>query len=178
MRFFDSLSAVPAGFGPSAVTIGKFDGVHAGHRAVLAELRATAAERDLVATVITFDRNPLQLLDPARCPEALVSNAKKVELLEATGVDAALMLAFDQAFSEQPPEEFVRSVLVTALSARVVFVGEDFRFGARGSGTVAMLDALGAEYGFEVRHIQEVLADAGAETTSGANARRASSTWI
>jgi riboflavin kinase/FMN adenylyltransferase len=172
VQFFDSLAAVPAGFGPSAVTIGKFDGVHAGHRAVLAELRAVAARQRLVATVVTFDRNPLSLLAPERCPEALVSNTKKVELLEAAGVDATLMLPFDKAFSEQPPEDFVSSVLVDALRARVVFVGEDFRFGVRGSGNVALLDALGAEYGFEVQHIPEVPADA------GAGSRRASSTWI
>jgi riboflavin kinase/FMN adenylyltransferase len=174
VQFFDSLAAVPAGFGPSAVTIGKFDGVHAGHRAVLAELRRVAAARDLVATVVTFDRNPLSLLAPERCPEALVSNAKKVELLDAASVDATLMLAFDKPFSEQPPEDFVRTVLVDALGARVVFVGEDFRFGARGSGTVELLDRLGSEYGFEVHHIKEVLAPAGL----GAGSRRASSTWI
>jgi riboflavin kinase/FMN adenylyltransferase len=182
VQFFDSLGSVPPGFGPSAVTIGKFDGVHAGHRAVLAELQSVAAERDLVATVITFDRNPLRLIDPKRCPEALVSNAQKIALLEKTGVDATLMLAFDKAFSEQPPEEFVQSILVTTLAARVVFVGEDFRFGVRGSGTVAMLDRLGAQYGFEVRHIPEVLMSATAAPSSGTpstvDARRASSTWI
>jgi riboflavin kinase / FMN adenylyltransferase len=174
MQFFDSLDQVPPGFGPSAVTIGKFDGIHAGHRAVLAELKVVAAARGLVSTVITFDRNPLQLLAPDRCPEALASNAKKVELLEEAGVDATLMLAFDRVFSEQTPEEFVRTVLAGPLNARVVFVGEDFRFGARGSGTVALLDELGVRYGFEVHHIAEVTSDA---ATDG-SARRASSTWI
>jgi riboflavin kinase / FMN adenylyltransferase len=172
VQFFESLSQVPDGFGPSAVTIGKFDGVHAGHRAVLAELRAVAAERGLVSTVITFDRNPLSLLAPEKCPEALVSNAQKVELLDAEGVDATLMLAFDRAFSEQAPEEFVRSILVDGLHARVVFVGEDFRFGVRGSGTVALLDRLGAQFGFEVGHIEEVTSSA------AAGDRRASSTWV
>jgi riboflavin kinase / FMN adenylyltransferase len=172
VQFFDSLAGVPAGFGPSAVTIGKFDGVHAGHRAVLAELGGVARARDLVATVVTFDRNPLSLLAPERCPEALASNAKKVELLEETGVDATLMLAFDRALSEQPPEDFVRAVLVDALAARVVFVGDDFRFGARGSGTVELLDRLGTEYGFEVVRIPEVVREASSDS------RRASSTWI
>ncbi len=174
MQFFDSLAAVPHPFGPSAVTIGKFDGVHAGHRAVLAELRSVAADLGLVSTVITFDRNPLSVLAPERSREAIASNARKVELLRAAGVDATLMLTFDRAFSEQPPEEFVRSVLVDTLAARVVFVGEDFRFGARGSGTVALLDSLGAELGFEVHHVPEVLADA----SGNAGSRRASSTWI
>lgn len=171
MQVFEGLRAVPSGFGPSAVTIGKFDGVHPGHRAVIAELKAVAAQRDLLATVVTFDRNPLSLLAPGKCPESLVSNAKKVELLESAGVDATLMLEFDRAFSSQLPEEFVQTVLVDALKARVVFVGADFRFGVRGSGNVELLDRLGRDHGFEVRHIPEVAA-------AGTDSRRASSTWI
>ncbi len=171
MQVFEGLRAVPSGFGPSAVTIGKFDGVHPGHRAVIAELKAVAAQRDLLATVVTFDRNPLSLLAPDKCPESLVSNAKKVELLESAGVDATLMLEFDRAFSSQLPEEFVQTVLVDALKARVVFVGADFRFGVRGSGNVKLLDRLGRDHGFEVRHIPEVAA-------AGTDSRRASSTWI
>jgi riboflavin kinase / FMN adenylyltransferase len=171
MQVFEGLRAVPAGFGPSAVTIGKFDGVHPGHRAVIAELKAPAAPEHLLATVVTFDRNPLSLLAPDACPESLVSNAKKIELLDAAGVDATLVLEFDRAFSLQLPEEFVQTVLVDALHARVVFVGADFRFGARGSGTVELLDAQGREHGFDVRHIEEVAA-------SGTESRRASSTWV
>ena len=171
MQVFEGLRAVPSGFGPSAVTIGKFDGVHPGHRAVIAELQAVAAQRDLLATVVTFDRNPLSLLAPDKCPESLVSNAKKVELLESAGVDATLVLEFDRAFSSQLPEEFVQTVLVDALKARVVFVGADFRFGVRGSGNVELLDRLGRDHGFEVRHIPEVAA-------AGTDSRRASSTWI
>ena len=171
MQVFEGLGAVPSGFGPSAVTVGKFDGVHPGHRAVIAELKSVAAGRDLVTTVVTFDRNPLGLLAPDKCPESLVSNAQKIELLESDGVDATLVLEFDRAFSAQPPEAFVQSVLVDALRARVVFVGADFRFGARGSGNVELLDRLGREHGFEVRHIPEVAA-------GGTESRRASSTWI
>jgi riboflavin kinase/FMN adenylyltransferase len=171
VRVFEGLGSVPADFGPSAVTIGKFDGVHPGHRAVIAELKAVAANKNLTATVVTFDRNPLSVLAPDKCPDPLVSNAKKLELLEAAGVDATLVLAFDRAFSSQQPEEFVQSVLVDALDARVVFVGADFRFGVRGSGTVELLDRLGRERGFEVRHIDEVAAGA-------SESRRASSTWI
>lgn len=170
MQLFSGLAEVPPGFGPSAVTIGKFDGVHAGHRAVIAALEAVAHERDLASTVVTFDRHPLSILDPAKCPDALISNAQKVELLGATGLDATLVLTFDLAFSEQPPEDFITSVLVDALRARVVFVGADFRFGNRGAGDFAMLERLGPHYGFEVRLIPEV--------EVGEQARRASSTWI
>jgi riboflavin kinase/FMN adenylyltransferase len=171
VQVFEGLGAVPSGFGPSAVTIGKFDGVHPGHRAVIDELKTVAAERDLAATVVTFDRNPLSLLAPEKCPESLVSNAQKIQLLESAGVDATLVLEFDRALSEQLPEEFVRTVLADALQARIVFVGADFRFGVRGSGNVELLDRLGKQYDFEVRHIPEVIA-------SGTESRRASSTWI
>jgi riboflavin kinase/FMN adenylyltransferase len=171
VQVFEGLDAVPQGFGPSAVTIGKFDGVHPGHRAVIAELRAVAAERGLAATVVTFDRNPLSLLAPEKCPVSLVSNSQRLELLEAAGVDATLVLAFDHALASEEPEEFVESILVGALQARVVFVGADFRFGVRGSGNVELLDRLGKRYDFEVRHIPEVAA-------SGTESRRASSTWI
>ncbi|MEP6479988.1 MAG: bifunctional riboflavin kinase/FAD synthetase, partial [Rhodoglobus sp.] len=130
MQVFESLDAVPADFGPSAVTIGKFDGVHAGHRQVIGTLLKVAAARNLTPTVLTFDRNPLSLLRPESCPVALVSNAQKLERLEGAGVAATLMVPFDRAFSDLPPEEFVGRVLVDALHARAVLVGPDFRFGA------------------------------------------------
>lgn len=171
MQVFSEVSQVPRDFGPAAVTIGKFDGVHAGHHAVLDALEDAAAEQGLVSTVVTFDRNPLSLLAPEKCPEALASNAKKIELLAAAGVGATLMLAFDRAFSEQAPEDFVTSILVEALHAKVVFVGADFRFGVKGSGTVWLLTQLGSKFGFEVRQIPELLTGADEE-------RRVSSTWI
>ncbi len=119
MEFFDDVAAVPADFGPSAVTVGKFDGVHLGHRKVLDDLDAAAGERGLVATVVTFDRNPLALFAPDKCPDALVSNRQKVELLAAAGVEATLMLTFDRALADLSPEEFVRRVLVDALVAQL-----------------------------------------------------------
>ena len=171
MQYFEGVAEVPAGFGPSAVTIGKFDGVHAGHRAVIAALEDVALPAGLVSAVVTFDRNPLSLLNPSACPDALASNAKKIELLEAAGVEATLVLAFDRELSQQAPEDFVTGVLVDALHTGVVFVGSDFRFGVRGSGSVALLEKLGGEHGFEVRTIPELL-------TGDGEARRASSTWI
>ena len=174
VRFFSSLGEIPAGFGPSAVAIGKFDGVHAGHRRVIAELRDVAARDSLTATIVTFDRHPLALLRPEACPPPLVSNAQKVELLAGTGVDATLMLEFDRAFSEQSPQEFVERILVDALHAKVVMVGADFRFGNRGSGTVDTLREFGDRLGFAVHVIDDVVEpEAGSE-----HRRRASSTWI
>lgn len=169
MKFFTSLAEVPADFGPSAVTIGKFDGVHAGHRAVIGELLSIAGPLGLVPTVVTFDRHPLALLNPALCPESLISNEQKVERLADAGVGATLMIPFDIDFSSQAPELFVQRVLVDALHARLVFVGSDFRYGAKGQGTVATLTAAGEAHGFEVRLVDDVRATEG---------RRASSTWI
>jgi riboflavin kinase/FMN adenylyltransferase len=169
VRVFESLSDIPADFAPTAVTIGKFDGVHAGHRRVIAELRELAADAGLSSTVVTFDRNPLALLRPEACPPPLVSNQQKIELLGALGVDTTVVLTFDQALSELSPEQFVSSILVDALHAKLVLVGSDFRFGARGAGSVDLLRALGVELGFEVRLVEDVTA---------AEGRRASSTWI
>jgi len=171
MEFFDGLDAVPAAYGPSAVTIGKFDGVHTGHRAVLARLRDRARAHAYSGVVVTFDRNPLAVLAPERCPAALVSNAQKQELLAASGVDATLMLTFDRTLSLLTPEEFVGRVLVDGLGARLVLAGSDFRFGHRGAGDIGLLRRLGAELGCEVELIDDV-----GGVGEGA-ARRASSPW-
>src|SRR6478735_8656362 len=99
MQLFESLAEVPAGFGPSAVTVGKFDGVHLGHRQVLDSLRSAESERGLVPTVVTFDRNPLALFAPDSCPDPLVSNRQKIELLADAGVGATFMATFDREFA-------------------------------------------------------------------------------
>ncbi|KQO99931.1 bifunctional riboflavin kinase/FAD synthetase [Leifsonia sp. Leaf264] len=169
MIVYDGLDAVPADRPASVVTIGKFDGVHAGHRAVIDRLRATAHREGLAAVVVTFDRNPLALLNPQKCPASLVSNEQKLELLGETGIDATLLVAFDQAFAAQSPEDFVRRVLVDGLGARRVLVGSDFRFGAKGAGDVALLRELGEASGFVVEVIDDVRPD---------GEHRVSSTWI
>lgn len=175
MKLFRSLAEVPADFGPSAIAIGKFDGVHLGHRALLDTLCARAAELGLAPVVVTFDRNPLALLRPELCPPALVSNEQKLELLATAGVDATLMLTFDRELSAVPATEFVEDTLVGALQARLVLAGADFRFGARGQGDVELLTRIGVERGFETAVIGDVAGSADAVAGSD---RRASSTWI
>ncbi|WP_285041891.1 bifunctional riboflavin kinase/FAD synthetase [Plantibacter sp. LMC-P-059a] len=169
MITFTELDEVPDGFGPSAVTIGKFDGVHSGHRAVIAALLEAAAADGLNSVAVTFDRNPLSLINPDRCPASLVSNEQKLGLLASAGVDAALLLRFDETLAQLTPEEFVTSILVGALHAKRVLVGEDFRFGHRGLGTVATLESFGEVYGFSVHVVDDVRPEGG---------RRVSSTWI
>jgi len=175
VQFYDDVADVAQGFGPSAVTIGKFDGVHVGHRAVIAHLERAAREQGLVSTVVTFDRHPLSVIDPQRVPPSLTSTAQRRELLESIGVDATLLLHFDDRLQSREPEAFVSDVLVDTLHARLVFVGSDFRFGARGAGDVALLRQLGERHGFRVELIDDVdLRD----DVRAADERRVSSTWI
>jgi riboflavin kinase/FMN adenylyltransferase len=165
---FRSAAEVPPDFGPSAVTIGKFDGLHFGHRAVLAQMLGIAHRRGLATIVVTFDRNPLSLLHPDRAPKRLLSNEQRLERLESVGVDATLMIEFNEELSAESPEEFVDSILVGALKARVVFVGSDFRFGTHGAGDVKLLAELG-----RTRRIQVIVVD-----DTQHEGRRISSTWI
>jgi riboflavin kinase / FMN adenylyltransferase len=158
-----------AGNRGTAVTIGKFDGVHAGHRAVIAQLETIAREHGLESVVVTFDRHPLALLAPAKCPPFLISAEQKLRLLAETGIDRTLVLEFDEALAGLSPEDFVRTVLVDGLRVRHVLVGRDFRFGSHGSGDVSALERLGAELGFAVDLIDDVKPD---------GVRRVSSTWI
>ncbi len=166
MQFYNGLRDVPEGFGPSAVTIGKFDGVHLGHRRVIDVLKAAADQLGLASVVVTFDRHPLALLSPENRPPSVTSNDQKRELLAATGIDATVMIPFTREFSEEEPEQFVDSVLVRALRARLVFVGSNFRFGHRGRGDVALLTELGVSAGFEVRQVDQALADGGRPVSS------------
>lgn len=169
MKTYYSLAEVPADLGPSAVTIGKFDGVHAGHHAVIDELLSVARSRDLESVIITFDRHPLAQLDPAARPDELVSNAQRLDLLAGTGVDATLFIRFDGALASMTPRAFAEQILRDVCHTRVVMVGQDFRFGSGGAGDIAMLRELGEELGFVVDLIPEVQPEGD---------RKVSSTWI
>ena len=166
MQRFFSVGDVPPQFGPSAITIGKFDGVHAGHREVIARLRLAAAQRGLMSTIVTFDRNPLSLLDPERCPVPLVSVTQKLDLIERAGIDATLVLPFDRRLSELTAQQFVQIILVSGLHAALVLVGADFRFGAHGVGDIQLLRELGLTHGFEVEVIDDIADGDGARVSS------------
>jgi len=170
MILFDDVADVPADFGPTVVAIGKFDGVHAGHRALIEKMLVDAASTDARTVAVTFDRNPLAVIAPERCPRALVSVTQKVELLGRTGIDATLLLRFDEALAAEEPDAFVRRVLVAGLRARRVLVGSDFRFGRGGAGDVELLRRMGQELGFAVEEVADV--------ASAEDGRRVSSTWI
>ena len=170
MKVFRAPDEVPAGFGPSVVVIGKFDGVHSGHRAVIAKARVDAAAASARVVAVTFDRNPLALLRPDICPDSLVGVEQKLRLLAEAGVDATLLLTFDRALADLDARSFVEHVLVGALGVQIVMVGGDFRFGRGGAGTPDLLAELGRDFGFDVDVVDDVRAiEAG---------RRVSSTWV
>ena len=140
-----------AQLGATAVTIGKFDGIHLGHQALIAELITAASTHQLKTVLVTFDRHPDALLNPTKLKWPLIGPGQKAQLVEAAGLDAMLTLAFDEALAGQSATEFIQETIVEALKAKLVIVGEDFRFGAGGAGDVSLLHDLGQQLGFEVR---------------------------
>lgn len=134
----------------SVLTVGAYDGVHIGHQAVIAEVRRRAAELDAVSVVVTFDRHPAEIVRPESAPPLLTSLEQKLELLEATGVDATLVVPFDEGQAKEEPEDFVERVLVDGLAVAQIVVGEDFHFGHHRGGNVPMLRSMGERLGFSV----------------------------
>jgi riboflavin kinase/FMN adenylyltransferase len=150
VRRLDGLAALPAGLDGSVVTVGMFDGVHRGHRALLDRVVAEAAERGVPAAAVTFDRHPLAVLRPGSEPPLLTTLDRKVELLGEAGMEVVLVLEFTRELSEVTAEAFAAEVLFDRLAARAVVVGENFRFGHKAAGDPALLADLGGPRGIEV----------------------------
>jgi len=141
---------LPAPVGGSAVTIGAYDGVHLGHRALLAELKNRAEADGLATVVVTFDRHPAAVVRPDSAPRLLCDLDQKLELLASAGVDRTVVVRFDAERANETAEDFVRHELVDGLDARLVVVGEDFHFGHGRKGNVALLTEMGGVSGFVV----------------------------
>jgi len=150
----------------SVVTIGNFDGVHLGHRALIDHCRSLSQADDTLA-LVTFEPLPRAYFDPANAPPRLTSPAERVRLVGEIGVDLVWLMRFDERLARMGPEEFVRRVLVESLGARHVVTGEDFRFGHRREGDLALMRSLGRKFGFE-SHIVETVAQGGLRVSSGA----------
>jgi riboflavin kinase/FMN adenylyltransferase len=151
------------------VTIGAYDGVHLGHRALLRDLSERAAAEGLSTVVVTFDRHPASVVRPDSAPKQLTSLEQKLELLAECGIDRTLVVPFDEVRADETAEEFVSEVLVDELGARLVVVGEDFHFGHGRKGNVELLRRLGADHGFEVVGVG--LTDDGSEPVSSTRIR-------
>ena len=156
MHRWTDASLTPEALRPCVVTLGNFDGVHRGHRAVLAALAEAGHRLDLPTVAITFDQHPVAVLRPDEAPALITPPAQRDDLLADTGIDGLLVLAFTTEFARQSPEEFVRSVIVDGLGAHCVVVGKDTRFGHRNSGDISTLRELGERLGFEVVALEDV----------------------
>ncbi len=167
MHRWEGLHDVPDGWGPSVVTIGVFDGVHLGHQRVVGRATEIAAELGLPVVVVTFDPHPDEVVRPGTHPPFLSSAKRRAGLLAGLGVDAVCVLPFTREFSELGPDEFVHAVLVDRLHAARVVVGEDFRFGYRAAGDVALLAELGEKYDFTVEGVPLVADDGVRISSSG-----------
>ena len=138
-----------------ALTIGNFDGVHRGHQAMLALLQSEARHRNVTSCVMTFEPHPRDYFakafkQPDLAPARIASLRDKLHELAACGVQQCIVLPFNEKFAAQSPDDFINNVLVQGLGVKYVLVGDDFRFGAKRLGDYAMLDAAGAQLGFDV----------------------------
>ena len=151
MQVFHKLEDVPAGFGPSLVSVGNFDGVHRAHAHVLREIVQRARESGTKAVAVTFEPHPGRILRPDSGLKLLTPLPEKLRSLESTGVDAVLILPFGRDLSLMTPRQFAERILKKKLHAREVHEGYNFRFGHKAAGDVNVLAQLGQEMGFEVK---------------------------
>ena len=152
----------------SVLTIGNFDGVHLGHRAILTQLSQFGEEEGVPTVLVTFEPQPLEFFARAVAPPRLTRFREKLHALDTTSVDRVLMLNFDHELSQMLPDAFVMELLIDQLGARLILAGEDFRFGRDAFGNLALLQELGRKHGFRV-----VTRD-----TFSQSGGRVSSSWI
>ncbi len=155
MQVFHKLADVPAGFGPTLVSVGNFDGVHRAHAHVLAEIVGRAREQGLKSLAISFEPHPIRILRPDSGLKLLTPTPERLRLLQSSGVDAVLLLPFTRDLSLMTPREFAHDVL-KRLHAREVHEGYNFHFGHKAEGDVQRLAEFGREMGFEVKVYPEM----------------------
>ena len=150
MHRWTSLDDVPADLGRTVATLGNFDGVHRGHRAVLGTVIELARERGLASVAVTFDPHPVAVLYPERAPKEIAGLEHRLALLEEFGLDGVVVIEFTRDYALLTPEAFVVETFVEGLRADVVVVGQDTRFGLNNSGDVDTMRELGERHGFQV----------------------------
>jgi riboflavin kinase/FMN adenylyltransferase len=156
MQVFHKLDDVPNDFGPTIVSVGNFDGVHRAHARVLREIARGAEEQGLRSMAVSFEPHPTRILRPDSGLRLLTPIAEKVRLLEATGIDAVLLLPFDRALSLMSPRQFAHDILKQRLHVREAYEGYNFRFGHKAEGDLTMLAEFGRQMGFAVKLYPEM----------------------
>jgi riboflavin kinase/FMN adenylyltransferase len=156
MQVFHKLEEVPAGFGPTLLSIGNFDGVHRAHAQVLKQIVNRARQQGVKAVAVTFEPHPMRILRPDSGFKLITPTPEKLRLLEASGLDAVLLLPFGRDLSLMTPRQFAEAILKKRLRAREVHEGYNFHFGHKAAGNVDVLAALGREMGFAVKVYPEL----------------------
>ena len=159
-------SGIPSDGRGTVVTVGTFDGVHLGHRAVLEEIRDRASATGRRAVLLTFHPHPLRIVRPEATPPLLTTPVEKKEILAETGLDYAVFLAFSPALSRYSPRRFVEEILVGRLRLDELVIGHDHGFGRGRAGDVTLLREIGTELGFAVDVVEPVLIDGAAVSSS------------
>jgi len=167
LAVFRSIAEIPAGFGPSVAAIGNFDGVHLGHREILAAVAEEARSTGARAIAVTFEPHPEKYLHPGTAPLLLTPLAERLRLLAGTGIDAVAVLPFDAALKNLSARDFAGRILAEALGVRSLHEGHSFRFGRGAEAGIEELKELGAEFGFAV-HVHEAVRVHGLEVSSSA----------
>jgi riboflavin kinase/FMN adenylyltransferase len=170
MQIFHKLDDVPAAFGATLVTVGNFDGVHRAHAHVLRQIVSRARTSQAKAVAVTFEPHPTRILRPETGLKLLTPTPEKLRLLEATGIDAVLLLPFARDLSLMTPRQFAERILKKKLHAREVHEGFNFRFGHKAAGDMDVLADLGREMGFEVNVYPEMTLRG--ETVSSSHIRK------
>jgi riboflavin kinase/FMN adenylyltransferase len=153
---FHSLEEAQGKFGPCALAIGNFDGVHIGHQVLIRRTVAFATQNNVAPAVLTFDPHPTAVVAPDRMPQMICTLEQRLALLTRFGAEKILVLPFTPELARLSPEEFVLQVVIGVLQTRGVFVGDNFRFGYRQAGTPGVLRSLGEKYGFATEFMHPV----------------------
>jgi riboflavin kinase/FMN adenylyltransferase len=171
MNVWNAIDAFPTGREPMFATVGNFDGVHLGHRAILKSVVEAAKGRSAPSLLISFEPHPMAVVAPSRRPKLIQTRRQKLESLEATGLDGVLLLPFDRELAALTGEEFFGSFLAARIRFASVHVGQTFRFGRARGGDLRLLETIGAEQGFSVVAVPPVTIDG--ETVSSSAIRAA-----
>jgi len=156
MKVFHKLADIPADFGPTFLSVGNFDGVHRAHRHVIDELVRRARAANGRSMLVTFEPHPVRILRPDHAFKLLTPTPEKLRLLQATALDAVLLLPFTRDLSLMTPHQFAHDILKKHLHAREVHEGYNFHFGNKAAGNIQVLRELGREMGFEVHDYPEM----------------------
>jgi riboflavin kinase/FMN adenylyltransferase len=159
MQVFRGLDSIQNKLKNPAITIGNFDGVHKGHQALFAKVKQLADQFGGHSVVMTFDPHPLQVLFPQKAPVFITSHRKKLDLIEACGIDAVIVVPFNKEFSQMSARQFVEIVLIEKIGIRAIVVGHDYRFGHSREGNIPFLQEYGQRHGFVVETVSGISID-------------------